>query len=156
MDADLLIDPIPNASDFRPTTPRARTSVAMDEPVTLRTPSPATHMPTKLLPPSPLIVHGPHDLSTLRSDTPNPWGTLHRHHYSRSPHDFSALCSDSPNLWASLCCCHSQKLHQPICHKPHSFIYESHGFARKWGGRLVMEWVWDWIKHRELPESNRG
>ena len=33
---------------------------------------------------------------------------------------------------------------------------ESHGFARDWGGRQVREWVRDWIKHRELPESNRG
>ena len=33
---------------------------------------------------------------------------------------------------------------------------ESHGFARDWGGRQVREWVQDWIKHRELPESNRG
>lgn len=33
---------------------------------------------------------------------------------------------------------------------------ESHGFARKWGGRLVRRWVQDWIKHRELPASARG
>lgn len=33
---------------------------------------------------------------------------------------------------------------------------ESHGFARDWGGRQVREWVRDWIKHCELPESNRG
>lgn len=33
---------------------------------------------------------------------------------------------------------------------------ESHGFAKDWGGRQVREWVRDWIKHRELPESNRG
>ena len=33
---------------------------------------------------------------------------------------------------------------------------ESHGFARDWGGRQVREWARDWIKHRELPESNRG
>src|SRR6202040_3538231 len=33
---------------------------------------------------------------------------------------------------------------------------ESHGFAKKWGGRLVREWVRDWMKHRKLPESNRG
>jgi hypothetical protein len=33
---------------------------------------------------------------------------------------------------------------------------ESHGFARKWGGRLVRWWVRDWIKHRKLPASARG
>jgi len=33
---------------------------------------------------------------------------------------------------------------------------ESHGFAKKWGGRLVRRWVRDWIKHRELPVSSSG
>jgi hypothetical protein len=95
METDKANGPVPNASDFHPTTPRARTSIAMDEPVTLRTPSPATHAPTKLLPPSPLIINSLCDLSTLCSDTPNPWGTLHCCHYSRSPCDFSALRLDS-------------------------------------------------------------
>ena len=33
---------------------------------------------------------------------------------------------------------------------------ESHGFARDWGGHQVQEWAQDWIRHCELPESNRG
>ena len=33
---------------------------------------------------------------------------------------------------------------------------ESHGFAKIWGGRLVRQWVRDWIEHRELPTSQRG
>ena len=33
---------------------------------------------------------------------------------------------------------------------------ESHGFAKKWGGRLVRRWVRDWLQHRELPSSSRG
>ena len=33
---------------------------------------------------------------------------------------------------------------------------ESHRFARDWGGHQVREWVRDWIKHHELPESNQG
>ena len=30
---------------------------------------------------------------------------------------------------------------------------ESHGFAKVWGGRLVRQWVRDWIEHHELPTS---
>lgn len=33
---------------------------------------------------------------------------------------------------------------------------ESHGFVRKWGRRLVRWWVWDWMKHHELPVLERG
>ena len=33
---------------------------------------------------------------------------------------------------------------------------ESHGFAKIWGGRLVRQWVRDWIEHQELPMSQRG
>jgi hypothetical protein len=33
---------------------------------------------------------------------------------------------------------------------------ECHRFVRDWGGRQVREWVRDWIKHCELPESNQG
>ncbi|KAF9042041.1 hypothetical protein BJ165DRAFT_1323056, partial [Panaeolus papilionaceus] len=33
---------------------------------------------------------------------------------------------------------------------------ESHGFAEKWGGRLVRRWVKCWVEQRELPTSNRG
>jgi hypothetical protein len=41
------------------------------------------------------------DLSTLCSDMPNSWGTLH-HHYSHPPRDFSSLRSGNPNPWSSL------------------------------------------------------
>ncbi|KAH9018306.1 hypothetical protein EDB84DRAFT_1626781 [Lactarius hengduanensis] len=33
---------------------------------------------------------------------------------------------------------------------------ESQGFAVKWGGRMVRQWVKIWIKSRELPKSKRG
>ena len=33
---------------------------------------------------------------------------------------------------------------------------ESQGFAAKWGGWMVRQWVQIWIKHWELPESERG
>ena len=33
---------------------------------------------------------------------------------------------------------------------------ESQGFAEKWGGRLVHQWVRRWIKERILPKSLRG
>ncbi|KAN0128344.1 hypothetical protein V8E53_013849 [Lactarius tabidus] len=33
---------------------------------------------------------------------------------------------------------------------------ESQGFAAKWGGRMVRQWVRIWIKHWDLPESERG
>jgi hypothetical protein len=33
---------------------------------------------------------------------------------------------------------------------------ESQGFAARWGGRMVRQWVQVWIKSRELPKSNRG
>jgi len=33
---------------------------------------------------------------------------------------------------------------------------ESQGFAEKWGGRMVRQWVMSWIKSRELPKSQRG
>ena len=39
----------------------------------------AEHAPT-------VIVHGPRDLSALRSDAPNPWGSLRRRHYGCYPH----------------------------------------------------------------------
>jgi len=32
------------------------------------------------------IIHGPRNLSTLRSDAPNPWGSLRRRHYTCSSH----------------------------------------------------------------------
>ena len=33
---------------------------------------------------------------------------------------------------------------------------ESHGFAKIWGGRLIRQWVRDWIEHWELPTSQWG
>ena len=33
---------------------------------------------------------------------------------------------------------------------------KSQGFAEKWGGQMVRQWVADWIDSCELPESNRG
>lgn len=33
---------------------------------------------------------------------------------------------------------------------------ESHGFARKWGGRQLRGWTRQWISDRELPKSIRG
>jgi hypothetical protein len=71
-----------------PTTPRARTPVS------------PTKFPTPVIaPPQVLaeharttIVYGPHNLSVLHSDAPNPWGSLHRRrsgHYARVPHQFA-------------------------------------------------------------------
>ncbi|TFY73326.1 hypothetical protein EWM64_g10686 [Hericium alpestre] len=33
---------------------------------------------------------------------------------------------------------------------------ESHGFAEKWGGRMVWHWVRKWVSERTLPASSRG
>jgi hypothetical protein len=33
---------------------------------------------------------------------------------------------------------------------------ESQGFAPAWGGRMVRQWVAQWLKLRELPSSQRG
>jgi hypothetical protein len=33
---------------------------------------------------------------------------------------------------------------------------ESQGFAAKWAGRMVRQWVASWIRYRELPKSERG
>jgi hypothetical protein len=33
---------------------------------------------------------------------------------------------------------------------------ETHGFAAVWGSRLARKWTAEWVKHRELPESDRG
>ncbi|PPQ84825.1 hypothetical protein CVT24_013261, partial [Panaeolus cyanescens] len=33
---------------------------------------------------------------------------------------------------------------------------EANGFAEKWGGRLVRQWVKAWVNFRELPTSSRG
>ncbi|KAJ7829648.1 hypothetical protein B0H14DRAFT_1204992 [Mycena olivaceomarginata] len=33
---------------------------------------------------------------------------------------------------------------------------ETHGFAAIWGSRLARKWTAEWVKRRELPESERG
>jgi hypothetical protein len=33
---------------------------------------------------------------------------------------------------------------------------ETHGFAAIWGSRLARKWTAEWVKFRELPESERG
>ncbi|KIL57128.1 hypothetical protein M378DRAFT_1031360 [Amanita muscaria Koide BX008] len=33
---------------------------------------------------------------------------------------------------------------------------ESQGFAARWGGRMVRQWIASWIKFRQLPKSERG
>ncbi|KAJ7333495.1 hypothetical protein DFH08DRAFT_708132 [Mycena albidolilacea] len=33
---------------------------------------------------------------------------------------------------------------------------ETHGFAAIWGSRLTRKWTAEWVKRRELPESERG
>jgi hypothetical protein len=48
-------------------------------PVTTLPQGPTEHTPTA-------IVHGPRNLSSLRSDAPNPWGSLRRQQYSRFSH----------------------------------------------------------------------
>ena len=54
-------------------------------------------------PPIARVVRQPRDLTGLRSDTPNPWGSLSRRHkYSRPPRDSSTLRSGTRNPWGSL------------------------------------------------------
>jgi hypothetical protein len=52
-------------------------------------------------------------------------------------------------------------LHMVVNNKRHLFdsserAAESQGFAAKWGGRMVRQWVQIWIKLRELPKSKQG
>jgi hypothetical protein len=71
-----------------PTTPRARTPFS---PTKYPAPIMAPHrVPTERAPTA--IVHGPRDLSVLRSDTRNPWGSLrcrHNGRYARVPRQFA-------------------------------------------------------------------
>ena len=121
-DNDKSIGPVPRVSDFRttttpqpvctppkptvtpsngdvapsactpatdaPTTPRACTPVSPNKyPAPVITPP---QVPTERAPTA--IVHGPRDLSALRSDVPNPWRSLRRRHggrYSHTPRQFS-------------------------------------------------------------------
>ncbi|KIM71067.1 hypothetical protein PILCRDRAFT_17416 [Piloderma croceum F 1598] len=144
-DNDKSIGPVPRVSDFRPTAPlqpvctppRPTVTPSNNDMATCtRTPAtgatsnhvPPASIPTKCAPatytPALPIIHGPRDLSRLCSGSRNPWGSLSRrrqHSYQLS--DLSALHLDAPNPWASLCRRRSQKLHQPIHHKPHLFVY---------------------------------
>jgi hypothetical protein len=77
-----------------PTEPRASTlnvhANACTNPYRMTPINPAT---TVLVAPVLPTVYGPHDLSALFSDAPNPWGTLrrcHYHHYSCTPHQFGS------------------------------------------------------------------
>jgi hypothetical protein len=69
-------------------------------------PEPAVTPPSDDMAPcvrTPATVHGPQDLTGLRSDAPNPWGTLRRRrHYSRPPCDLSALRLGRNNPWGSI------------------------------------------------------
>jgi len=95
------IGPVPNASDFRPTKPQSplpvrttpkRTVTQRNGNVAPRRRIPAMDATTTALPHVPAeraptaIVHGPRDLSGLRSSTPNPWRSLHRRYYSHDSH----------------------------------------------------------------------
>jgi hypothetical protein len=67
-------------------------------PITCIDSTPATPV-TPTLP----TVHGPRDLSALRSGTANPWGSIkHRRHHSDPPRDLTALRSSTSNPWGSL------------------------------------------------------
>jgi hypothetical protein len=108
-----------------PTTPSVRTPISHTKyPMPITAPP---QVPTERTPAT--IVHGPRDLSTLCSDTPNPWGTLRHCHYSRSPCDSSGLRSDT---WGSLHHHHySHYSHAPKCvhwkHNPSS-IYPTNTY----------------------------
>ncbi|KAH9071006.1 hypothetical protein EDB83DRAFT_2221343, partial [Lactarius deliciosus] len=62
----------------------------------------------------------------------------------------------------SKCACSIQTcLHIVVNNKRHLInaskrAAESQGFAVKWGGRMVRQWVKIWIKSRELPKSKQG
>jgi len=68
--------------------PRTRTPISPTKfpaPITTPPQVPAEHARTT-------IIHGPRDLSVLRSDAPNPWGSLRRRHggrYARAPRQFA-------------------------------------------------------------------
>ena len=56
------------------------------------------------------VAYGPHDLSALHSDIPNPWSTLschhHCHYHPQPPHDLSAPSSATQTPWNSNHHCH--------------------------------------------------
>jgi hypothetical protein len=79
--------------------PRTRTPISRTKyhvPSTTPPQVPTERAPT-------VILHGPRDLSGLRSSTPDPWGTLSRRRriHSYPPRDLSAPRSDAPNPWRS-------------------------------------------------------
>jgi hypothetical protein len=112
-ETDQSIGPVPNASDFRPTKPQFPLASPIPAPRLFANPvtpaqpvctpprpaitpsngdvapsvrTPTTRAPTGPHAHTPSIGHGPRDLSALRSDAPNPWGTLRRRHYHRHSH----------------------------------------------------------------------
>jgi hypothetical protein len=145
METDKSIGPAPNVSDFRPTkhpSPLASpepTPRLLDNPITPSQPvctppkptitpsnsdvapsvrTPATRMPTEPHTRTPSIVHGPRDLSALRSGTSNPWSNLScRHSHIHPPRDLSVLRSSTPNPWESL----RRRHYGRDPHAPHQF-----------------------------------
>jgi hypothetical protein len=66
-------------------------------------PKPSANGDRGLHAPTPLIIHGPRDLSALCSGMKNPWGSSQRRHdHSYPPRDFSVLHLGSSNPWGSL------------------------------------------------------
>jgi hypothetical protein len=124
---DTSIGPVPRVSDFRPTTPSQPvctppkptvTPSNGDAAPTVRTPT--TRVPTGPHTHTPSIVHGPHDLSALRSGTSNPWSNLSRRgSHIHPPRDLSVLWSGIPNPWSSLRH-RNQRSHPRHQHRTHS------------------------------------
>ena len=108
----LLTDnPVPVDPDPGNTTPNpVGVTLAKTEPTKLMpvdpvpaAPTPATRVPTEPQVRTPLIVHGPRDLSALRSGTSNPWGSIKRRRHCLHPlRDFSSLRSGTSNPWSNL------------------------------------------------------
>jgi hypothetical protein len=139
---DESIGPVPNASEFRPSTPAqpvcapprpAVTPSNDDAAPCAHTPAmgatsdhvPAASVPTKCTPgtytPTPPIIHSPRDLSGLRSGLQNPWGSLTRcRQHSYLLHDHSSLSSDAPNPWGSL----RRRHYSRSSHAPRRFTHQ--------------------------------
>jgi hypothetical protein len=71
-----------------PTTPRARGLLCLNQRghVTASKHRGCTTAPVVPCARTPAIIHSPRDLSALRSDAPNPWGSLQRRHHRFQPH----------------------------------------------------------------------
>ena len=103
--APALIDPDPG--DVAPRAHTLATRLLTDNPVPVdpnpAAPTPATCVPTEPQVRTPLIAHGPRDLSALRSGTSNPWGSIKRRRHCLHPlRDLSSLRSGTSNPWSSL------------------------------------------------------